>query len=43
LPAIVSLAGLTGWLKDGDWVEMNGSSGVVTKIAPAQGETTHGR
>jgi len=43
LPAIVSLAGVTDWLKDGDWVEMNGSSGVVTKIPPAQGETTHGR
>jgi pyruvate,water dikinase len=43
LPAIVSLAGVTGWLKDGDWVEMNGSSGVVTKIAPAQGEATYGR
>jgi pyruvate,water dikinase len=35
LPAVVSLAGLTAWLKDGDWVEMDGSSGVVTKIKSA--------
>jgi pyruvate,water dikinase len=36
LPAIVSLAGVTIWLKDGDWVEMNGSTGVVTKVEPAE-------
>jgi len=35
LPAIVSLAGVTQWLKDGDWVEMDGASGRVTKL-PAQ-------
>jgi len=35
LPTVVSLAGLTAWLKDGDWVEMDGSRGVVTKIAPS--------
>jgi pyruvate,water dikinase len=34
LPAVVSLSGLTDWLKDGDWVEMDGSTGVVTKISP---------
>ncbi|HMA81521.1 MAG TPA: PEP-utilizing enzyme, partial [Candidatus Binatia bacterium] len=34
LPAVVSLSGVTNWLKDGDWVEMDGSTGVVTKIAP---------
>jgi rifampicin phosphotransferase len=32
LPAIVSLAGLTGWLADGDWVEMDGSIGTVVKV-----------
>jgi pyruvate,water dikinase len=32
IPAIVSLAGVTRWLKDGDWVELDGSSGVVTKV-----------
>jgi len=34
LPAIVGLAGLTHWLKDGDWVEFDGSTGVVTRIEP---------
>jgi pyruvate,water dikinase len=34
LPAVVALDGLTDWLKDGDWVEMDGGTGIVTKIAP---------
>lgn len=34
IPAIVSLAGVTQWLTDGDWVEMDGSSGIVRKIPP---------
>jgi pyruvate,water dikinase len=45
LPAVVSLSGLTDWLKDGDWVEMDGSSGIVTRIPPpalAESETYHG-
>jgi pyruvate,water dikinase len=33
LPAIVSLDGVTAWLTDGDWVQMDGSTGIVTKIA----------
>ena len=33
LPTIVSLAGVTAWLKDGDWVEMDGAKGVVAKVA----------
>jgi phosphohistidine swiveling domain-containing protein len=32
LPTIVSIPGLTHWLKEGDLVEMNGASGVVTRI-----------
>jgi pyruvate,water dikinase len=32
IPAIVSIDGVTRWLKDGDWVELDGSKGVVTKI-----------
>lgn len=32
IPGIVSLPGVTQWLKDGDWVEMDGSSGKVCKI-----------
>jgi rifampicin phosphotransferase len=33
IPAVVSLPGLTAWLRDGDWVEMDGSTGVVRRIA----------
>ncbi|MGE5128899.1 MAG: PEP/pyruvate-binding domain-containing protein [Sphingomonadaceae bacterium] len=32
LPAIVSIAGLTSWVSDGEWVEMDGSSGTVVKV-----------
>ena len=32
LPAIVSLSGVTQWLKDGDLVEFNGSTGEVKRI-----------
>ena len=32
LPAIVSVSGVTRWLKDGDEVEMDGGSGVVTRV-----------
>jgi pyruvate,water dikinase len=32
LPAIVSLPGATRWLRDGDWVEMDGSTGTVRRI-----------
>ncbi len=32
IPSIVSLAGVTTWLKDGDWIEMDGSTGIVRKI-----------
>lgn len=32
LPAVVSISGLTAWLKTGDWVELDGSTGVVRKI-----------
>ena len=32
IPAVVSLPGLTSWLKDGDIVEMDGSTGVVRKV-----------
>jgi pyruvate,water dikinase len=34
IPAIVSLGGVTRWLKDGDWVELDGSKGIVTKLPP---------
>jgi pyruvate,water dikinase len=39
IPAIVSLPGLTRWLNDGDWVEMDGSTGVVRRSQrPAGGD-----
>jgi pyruvate,water dikinase len=41
LPAIVSLAGLTRWLRDGDVVEMDGATGVVVKLGPG-GEPADG-
>jgi rifampicin phosphotransferase len=33
IPAIVSLAGVTTWLKTGDLVEFDGSTGVVKKLS----------
>jgi pyruvate,water dikinase len=32
LPAIVSLKGVTCWLKDGDEIEFDGSTGLVIKV-----------
>jgi rifampicin phosphotransferase len=32
IPAVVSLPDVTRWLTDDDWVEMNGSTGVVRRI-----------
>jgi pyruvate,water dikinase len=32
LPAVVSLPGVTRWLRDGDMVEMDGGKGVVVKL-----------
>jgi len=34
IPAVVSLPGVMRWLKDGDWVEMDGSTGTVRRVAP---------
>jgi pyruvate,water dikinase len=33
IPAVVSVSGVTSWLRDGDWVEMDGASGVVRKLS----------
>jgi len=33
LPTIVSIPHLLQWLKDGEWVEMNGGSGTITKLS----------
>ena len=34
IPAVVSLPGLTKWLKDGDVVEMDGSTGIIRRTGP---------
>ena len=36
IPAVVSLPGVTDWLRDGDWIEMDGSTGVVRRVARPQ-------
>jgi rifampicin phosphotransferase len=41
IPAVVSIEGLTSWLHDGDWVEMDGARGVVRKIHPLPLEGSH--
>lgn len=33
IPSVVSIAGLTGWLRDGDEVELDGSAGVVRLLS----------
>jgi pyruvate,water dikinase len=37
IPAVVSVPGVTRWLKDGDWVELDGASGVVRRLDRAGG------
>jgi pyruvate,water dikinase len=38
IPAVVSVAGLTRWLRDGDWVEFDGATGTIRRIGePAAG------
>ena len=38
IPAIVSIPGVMGWARDGEWVEMDGATGIARKIpAPAVG------
>ncbi|HET9979556.1 MAG TPA: PEP/pyruvate-binding domain-containing protein [Ktedonobacterales bacterium] len=43
IPAVVSVPGLTSWLKTGDLIEVNGAAGVVTRLsddAPSFADTT---
>lgn len=35
IPAIVSISGVTGWTKTGEWLEMDGATGVVRKTSAA--------
>ena len=32
IPAIVAISGVTDWVQSGEWLEMDGSTGVVRKI-----------
>ncbi len=32
IPAIVSIGGVTAWVRTGDWLEMDGSTGTVRKV-----------
>ncbi|HVO83172.1 MAG TPA: PEP-utilizing enzyme, partial [Syntrophobacteria bacterium] len=41
IPAVVAIEGLTSWLHDGDWVEMDGAKGVVRKLHPLPQEESH--
>ena len=37
LPTVVGLPGVTRWIQDGDWVEMDGSTGTVVRVSPVTG------
>jgi pyruvate,water dikinase len=37
LPAVVAASGVTQWLHDGDYVELNGSSGLVRRLPSESG------
>ncbi len=41
IPAIVSIPGVTGWLEDGDQVELDGCTGVVKKMKISQEGSNH--
>ncbi len=36
IPAVVGVAGITQTLNDGEWVEMNGATGEISRIRPPQ-------
>jgi pyruvate,water dikinase len=42
IPAVVSIPGLTQWLKTGDVVEMNGAAGTVRRLTPEEHEIADG-
>jgi len=42
IPAIVSIDGVTVWAKTGDWLELDGATGVVRKVAGAAEGATQG-
>jgi pyruvate,water dikinase len=42
IPAVVSVGGVTRWLKTGDWIELDGSRGVVRRLEAAEKAGAHG-
>lgn len=34
IPAVVGMRGATDWLRDGEWIEVDGSRGTVRRVAP---------
>ena len=42
IPAVISLPGVTGWLKDGDCVELDGNRGTVTRLDASREATAYG-
>jgi pyruvate,water dikinase len=37
IPAIVSISGVTAWVQTGEWLEMDGATGVVRKVGAEGG------
>lgn len=33
IPAVVAVKGITEWINDGDWIEIDGSTGIIVRIA----------
>ena len=38
IPAIVSISGVTAWVKTGDWLQMDGATGMVRKVEATKTE-----
>jgi rifampicin phosphotransferase len=38
IPSVVAVEGATRWLQTGDWIQLDGSSGVITRILPPETE-----
>lgn len=41
IPAVVSVKGITDWINDGDWIEIDGSAGTVVRIASQNVSVMH--
>jgi pyruvate,water dikinase len=37
IPAIVAISGVTAWVQTGEWLEMDGATGVVRKVGAEGG------